>query len=64
MRAGAGQSIGIDKTGKYLLAAAVGGSPDLTMYSFDITIPGKLDPATSVATGTDPAGADALALMH
>jgi 6-phosphogluconolactonase len=58
------QSIGIDKTGKYLLAAAVGGSPDLTMYSFDITVPGKLDPATSVATGTDPAGAVALALMH
>jgi 6-phosphogluconolactonase len=58
------QSIGIDKTGKYLLAAAVGGAPDLTMYSFDITIPGKLDPATSVATGTDPAGAVALALMH
>jgi 6-phosphogluconolactonase (cycloisomerase 2 family) len=58
------QSIGIDKTGKYLLAAAVGGAPDLTMYSFDITVPGKLDPATSVATGTDPAGAVALALMH
>jgi 6-phosphogluconolactonase (cycloisomerase 2 family) len=58
------QSIGIDKTGKYLLAAAVGGAPDLTMYSFDITVPGKLDPATSVATGTDPAGAVALALLH
>jgi 6-phosphogluconolactonase len=58
------QALGIDSTGKYLLAVAVGGGPDLTMYSFDITVPGKLDPATSVATGTDPAGAVALALTH
>jgi 6-phosphogluconolactonase len=58
------QSIGIDKTGKYLLASAIGGSPDLTMYSFDITVPGKLDPATSIATGVDPAGAVAVALTH
>jgi 6-phosphogluconolactonase (cycloisomerase 2 family) len=57
-------SLGIDQSGKYLLAAAFGGAPDLTMYSFDITVPGKLDPATSVATGTDPAGAVALALTH
>jgi 6-phosphogluconolactonase (cycloisomerase 2 family) len=62
---GAGvQSIGVDATGKYLLAAAVNGAPDLTMYSFDIAVPGKLDPATSVATGVDPAGAVALALTH
>ena len=58
------QALGADSTGKYLLAAAVNGSPDLTMYSFDITVPGKLDPATSVATGVDPAGAVALALTH
>jgi 6-phosphogluconolactonase (cycloisomerase 2 family) len=58
------QSIGIDSTNKYLLAAAVGGSPDLTMYSFDITVPGKLIPATSVATGVAPAGAVSLALTH
>jgi 6-phosphogluconolactonase len=58
------QSLGIDSTNKYLLAAAVGGSPDLTMYSFDIAVPGKLIPATSRATGTDPAGAVALALTH
>jgi 6-phosphogluconolactonase len=58
------QSIGIDRTGKYLLAAAVGGGPDLTMYSFDITTPGKLDPATSIATDTDPAGAIEVALTH
>jgi 6-phosphogluconolactonase len=58
------QSIGVDATNKYLLAAAVGGGPDLTMYSFDATVPGKLDPATSVASGVDPAGAVALALTH
>jgi 6-phosphogluconolactonase len=62
---GAGaQAIGVDSTGKYLLAVAVNGGPDLTMYSFDIPVPGKLDPATSVATGVDPAGAVALALTH
>jgi 6-phosphogluconolactonase len=58
------QSLGVDTTGKYLLAAAVNGAPDLTMYSFDIPVPGKLDPTTSVATGVDPAGAVALALTH
>jgi 6-phosphogluconolactonase len=58
------QSIGIDSTGKYLLAAAAGGNPDLTMYSFDATVPGQLDPATTAATDTDPAGAIALALTH
>ena len=58
------QALGIDSTGKYLLAAAVGGAPDLTMYSFDIPVPGKLDPATSVATGVEPAGAVAVALTH
>jgi 6-phosphogluconolactonase len=56
------QSLGIDRTGKYLLAASVGGSPDLFMYSFDITTPGKLDNATSIATDADPAGAAAVAL--
>jgi 6-phosphogluconolactonase len=62
---GAGaQALGADATGKFLFAVAVGGSPDLTMYSFDIAVPGKLDPATSVATGVDPAGAVALALSH
>ena len=58
------QSLGLDSTGKYLLAAALGGSPDLSMYSFDATTPGKLDAATSVATDADPAGATAIALTH
>ncbi len=58
------QAIAIDVTNKYLLSVAVGGVPDMTMYSFDISVPGKLDPATSVATGVNPAGAVALALTH
>ena len=57
------QSIGIDSTGMFLLAASAGG-PDLTMYSFDTTTPGKLDQVTTAATDTDPAGAIALALTH
>ena len=46
------------------VAAALGGSPDLSMYSFDATTPGMLDPATSTATDADPAGATAIALTH
>jgi 6-phosphogluconolactonase (cycloisomerase 2 family) len=57
-------SLGADSTGSYLLAAAFGGSPDLSMYSFDTTTPGKLVPATTTATGTNPAGAIAVALTH
>jgi len=57
-------SLGLDSMGKYLMAAAFGGSPDLSMYSFDTTTPGKLVPATSTATGTNPAGAIAVALTH
>jgi 6-phosphogluconolactonase len=57
-------SLGIDQSGMYLLAAATGGSPDLSMYSFDATVPGKLNLATSAATGTAPTGAIALATTH
>jgi 6-phosphogluconolactonase len=58
------QSLGLDSSGKYLLAAALGGSPDLSMYSFDTATPGMLDLATSVATDQDPAGPTAIALTH
>lgn len=57
-------SLGTDSSGDYLLAAANGGDPDLSMYSFDTTTPGKLDLATSTATGTDPTGAITVALTH
>jgi len=57
-------SLGIDPGGTYVLAGANGGSPDLSMYSFDATTPGKLNLATSIATDTDPAGVVAIAATH
>jgi 6-phosphogluconolactonase (cycloisomerase 2 family) len=47
-------SLARDSSGKYLFAAAAGGSPDLTMYSFDATAAGRLDQATTATTGSDP----------
>lgn len=58
------QSLGLDKTGTYLLAGALGGSPDLTMYGFSTTVPGALIKETTAATGTDPVGANAIVLTH
>lgn len=57
-------SLGTDSSGDYLLAAANGGNPDLSMYSFDTTTPGKLNLAATTATGTDPTGAIAVALTR
>ena len=57
-------SLGVDKSTKYLLAGANGGTPDLSMYSFDVTTLGKLNLATSTASGTQPAGVVAVALTH
>lgn len=47
-------ALAVDSSGDYLLAAANGGSPDLTLYSYDSTTAGKLDSAASVATGSGP----------
>jgi 6-phosphogluconolactonase len=58
------QSLGMDRTGKYLLASALGGSPDLTMYSLDSDVPGQLDPVLTVSTDASPAGAYSIALTH
>jgi 6-phosphogluconolactonase len=58
------QSLGFDSTGQYLLAAAVGGLPDLTMYQLDAAVPGQLDQVATEVTDTDPAGASAVALTH
>ena len=64
---GSGQqviSLAQDPAGTYLLAGANGGGPDLSMYSIDGAIPGKLNLATSVATDTAPAGVVAIAVTH
>ncbi|HTF68315.1 MAG TPA: beta-propeller fold lactonase family protein [Edaphobacter sp.] len=57
-------SLGIDPGGTYLLAGANGGSPDLSMYSFDATTAGALVLAKSVATDTDPTNVAAIAVTH
>lgn len=57
-------SLAIDNSGAYLFAAANGGSPDLTMYSFDSTTAGKLDTTAAVTTGTDPTGAILVTATH
>ncbi|MGH9615681.1 MAG: lactonase family protein [Acidobacteriaceae bacterium] len=56
-------AMSLDSTGKYLLVASSGGSPDLEVFSFDATVAGKLDTVVSLATGTDPAGAIALSVV-
>ena len=53
-----------DNTAKYVIAAALGGSNDYTLYSFDALIAGKLDAAAVGASGSDPAGAIAVAATH
>ena len=57
-------ALGRDSLGKYIVGAALGGSPDLTMYSFDATSLGQLDSVSTAATGTDPTGATAIAMSH
>jgi 6-phosphogluconolactonase len=59
-------ALALDNSKNYLLATARNSSSDLTMYSFDSAVPGKLDPSTTAATGggTEPAGAVAIAATH
>ncbi len=57
------QSLAVDSTGKYLFALGNGGSPDLTMYSFDATTVGKLDPVTTETPAMGD-GSVGLALTH
>jgi hypothetical protein len=57
-------SLAVDNSKTYLLAGGNGGSPDLSMYTFDSTSPGKLNLATSTTTGTDPTGVIAVAATH
>lgn len=56
-------SMSLDSTGTYLLVVSQGGTPDLRIFSFDATTPGKLDSVASSATGTDPTGPVSLAVV-
>ncbi len=57
-------AIARDSSGKYLIAAASGGSSDVTLYAFDAVTAGKLDAVAVAASGTDPAGSVAVAATH
>jgi 6-phosphogluconolactonase (cycloisomerase 2 family) len=56
--------LAVDNSGDYLLAIANGGSPELSMYSYDTTTAGKLDFSTSAVTGSGSSGGIALATTH
>jgi 6-phosphogluconolactonase len=58
------RALTLDKTGKYLMAVAFAGAPDLTMYSISATVAGGLTQTATSQTGTDPAGAWAVASTH
>jgi len=60
----AARALAIDNSGNYLLAIANGGNPDLSMYSYSATTAGELVFSTSTPTGSDPAGAVAIATTH
>ena len=53
-----------DNSGKYVLAVNSGGSSDVILFGFDVVTPGKLNGLASSASGTDPAGAVAIAATH
>lgn len=52
-----------ESTSTYVLAVNSGGSPDLNTYTFDATTKGQLDAGATVATGTDPVQAIAIAAV-
>jgi 6-phosphogluconolactonase len=62
--ASAPTALAIDNSGSYLLSASYNGSPDLSMYSYDATTAGELDPVTTMATGVNPTGPVAIATTH
>ena len=47
-------AMSLDATKQYMVVIASGGNPDLQVFSFDATSPGKLDPIVNSATGTTP----------
>jgi 6-phosphogluconolactonase (cycloisomerase 2 family) len=53
-----------DSTDKFVFAASIGGSYDLTGYVFDSSSTGYLDIVAQSTTGTDPVQAGAIAAAH
>lgn len=54
-------ALALDKSKKFLIAANLGGSPDVQVFSFDATTVGKLDPG---ATATNATLASSIASTH
>ncbi len=57
-------AMALDETNTYLVVAAAGDYPDLAIFSFDTTTPGKLDYVVDTATGTDPTAPVALSITQ
>ncbi len=53
-----------DSSGSYLIAAAAGGTSDLTLYAFDVLTAGKLAAVATSANGSGTAGSIAVATTH
>ena len=60
------RALAIDNSGKYLLSASYTTTPDLSMYTYDSTLTGKLATSASTAatSGAEPAGAISIAATH
>jgi 6-phosphogluconolactonase (cycloisomerase 2 family) len=52
-----------ENSGNYMLVVNTGGNPDLQAFTFDSTVPGKLNLALASATGNDPVQAGGIAIM-
>lgn len=57
-------AITLDQSKKYMAVVNGGGNPDLQLYSFDTTVPGKLVPGAKASTDSTPANAVSLAGTH
>jgi 6-phosphogluconolactonase (cycloisomerase 2 family) len=58
------RSLAIDNSGSYLLSSSYVSAPDLSMYTFSSTATGVLSTSSSTTTGSEPAGAIAVAATH
>jgi 6-phosphogluconolactonase len=48
-------ALALDQSKKFLFAADLGGNPDVQLFSFDSTTPGKLDPGATATNAAQPA---------
>jgi 6-phosphogluconolactonase len=48
-------ALALDQSKKFLFSLNLGGSPDVQLFSFDATTPGKLNPGATATNATTPA---------